>query len=223
MKHRTLIICFAVALLYTVLVMAYAPDLRSAPNAVAIWCAFFGVITFGLWLLTLAFRALCGLIDLCQFLAAAFRDDDEEDERREFSEPQRDTVIESDDLGPVLIECDTAGEPTPPAEVMVHRYQWNAALSAYEYAGCETLSQYALLEADPAIEQVLSRGPQPPVWEHAQVFPRPRNDLTNHGAPLNGHDLSAEATAKADSEFDDIERNLQAPGQPPRVSAGDAF
>lgn len=153
MKHTHLLICTLVSLFFAALFLAETPSLHQAAGGVIVTClAFFGVITGGCWLLILAFSALGYVVDLCRFLAAAFDDDDED---REFAEPTRDTVIESDDLGPLLVECDTGGEPTPPAQVIVHRYRWSEMLKAYEYAGCEPLSRYSLNEAD--------RSPLPPL------------------------------------------------------------
>ncbi len=108
--------------------------------------------------------------------------------RRHFSEPDSDAQIEcdavfhADERGPELLEIDTLGDPTPPSEIAVHRYKWMPALGAYEYLGQLPLSQYLLTKDDDEIEQVLSRGQEPPVtWDHKVIYP----DRTNHGAPLD--------------------------------------
>jgi len=74
----------------------------------------------------------------------------------EFQEPSDDAKFAPEP--PILVECDTAGKPTPPEEVMVHVYTWTPS-------GCYghhvvPLSQYLHEEAD-----------EPTTWQHDQVFP----------------------------------------------------
>ena len=108
--------------------------------------------------------------------------------RRHFSEPQTDTkiecdtVFEADERGPELLEIDTLGDPTPPEEILVHSYLWNADLQAYEYRDPMTLMQW--IEARKEGFGVLTTAPRqapPTTWDHQVIYP----DRTNHGALLD--------------------------------------
>lgn len=48
----------------------------------------------------------------------------------------------------LLIECDTAGKPTPPDQVMVHVYNWSAS-GGYRYQGTKPLRDYAIELGEP--------------------------------------------------------------------------
>ncbi len=113
--------------------------------------------------------------------------------RSEFLEPDSDPVITTD-LGP-LIECDTAGVPTPPSEVNVYEYLWNPALSAYELSQVTPLSEYHHAARDPELAQILTSS-RPPA-----IIP---------GAPV----------PEGESEFDEIERRLSAPAFQDRAELG---
>lgn len=116
--------------------------------------------------------------------------------RREFIEPETDSqIFESSNLG-LLVEVDTAGDPTPPSEVNVYVYQWKPSLGAYELSEVVPLSEWRYHDSDPALSQILSRTAppavirsEPPESEFDEIERRLAapafHDRTNHGAPLD--------------------------------------
>lgn len=132
----------------------------------------FTLMAFGfVFLVILGLRLLFASID---WVFASVRRD-----TNHITEPDADPAfIDSPNLGPVLVEVDTAGDPSPPADVQVYEYRWNQALGAYDLARVIPLSQYNLEHADSETEQVLSRTPLPTVWEHSKVFPQPSGTPT---------------------------------------------